>query len=127
MAVSPAKLSSSGTIDTGNKNGHITNHPLNEKRKDLKTTFLSRSVFHRLDKGGLDAEVLGYVKRGTQDPTKGGRGGRATLTALAVPFFFFLEVPEAWKAEARRGCSPSSKPFRWFWGPVDRECKWGVR
>lgn len=76
MAVSPAKLSSSGTIDTGNKTGHITNHPLNEKRKALKTTFLSRSVFHELDGvvwgGGVDAKVLGYVKRGTQDPTKGG-------------------------------------------------------
>lgn len=74
MAVSPAKLSSSGTIDTGNKTGHITNHSLNEKRKELKTTFLSRSVFHELDReeGGVDAEVLGYVKRGTQDPTKGG-------------------------------------------------------
>lgn len=70
MAVSPAKLSSSGTIDTGNKTGHITNHPLNEKRKELKTTFLSRSVFHELG-GGVDAKVLGYVKRGTQDPTKG--------------------------------------------------------
>lgn len=77
MAVSPAKLSSSGTIDTGNKTGHITNHPLNEKRKELKTTFLSRSVFHELDGewrggGGVDAKVLGYVKQGTQDPTKGG-------------------------------------------------------
>lgn len=49
MVVSPAKLSSSGTIDMGNKTGHITNHPLNEKRKELKTTFLSKSVFHELD------------------------------------------------------------------------------
>lgn len=73
MAVSPAKLSSSGTIDTGNKTGHITNHLLNEKRKELKT-FLSRSVFHEQDEeGGVDAKVLGYVKRGTQDPTKGER------------------------------------------------------
>lgn len=58
------------------KPGHITNHPLNEKRKELKTTFLSRSVFHELDGrglgGGADAKVLGYVKRGTQDPTKRG-------------------------------------------------------
>lgn len=73
MAVSPAKLSSSGTIDIGNKTGHITNHPLNEKKKELKTTFLSRLVFHELDLvlGGADAKVLGYVKWGTQDPTKG--------------------------------------------------------
>lgn len=46
MAVSPAKLSSSGTIDTGNKTGHITNHSLNEKGKELKTTFFSRLAFH---------------------------------------------------------------------------------
>lgn len=24
------------------------------------------------------------------------------------------------------GVFPSSKPFRWFWGPVDGECRWGV-
>lgn len=67
MAVSPAKLSSSGTIDTGNKTGHITNHPLNEKGKELKTTFLSRSVFHgraRVGGDGADAKVWGYVKAG---------------------------------------------------------------
>lgn len=34
-------------------------------------------------------------------------------------------VPQGWKAEAGRGCSFSLKPFRWFWGPVDEECKWG--
>lgn len=56
MAVSPAKLSSSGTIDRGNKTGHITNHPLNERRKELKTTFLSRSVFHERDGERRDGE-----------------------------------------------------------------------
>lgn len=71
MSVSPAKLSSSGTIDTGNKTGHITNHALNEKREGLKTTFLGRSVFQELDgpreEGTL--RVLRYVKWGTRDPT----------------------------------------------------------
>lgn len=127
MAVSLAKLSSSGTIDTGNKTGHITNQKLNEKRKELKTTFLSRSVFYELDgKGGLDAEVVGYAgppQRGTKKEGPPWQPRRCRF------LLFFL----SWACRSTRGMegrswggvASSSKPFRCFWGPVDGECRWG--
>lgn len=104
MAVSPAKLSSSGTIDTGNKTGHITNHALNEKRKELKTTFSSRTVFHELG-GGADAKVLGYVKRGTQDPTKGAEekeGPPCQPWRCRFFFLFFFYTGKGYQRDGRQ-------------------------
>lgn len=86
---------------------------------------------------------MGYVKWGTQDPHKGGRGGgRATLTASAVQVFFFLfflllyGCGEEAGMEGRGcgggggGCSLLFKAFPLvLGGPEDEECKlvggWG--
>lgn len=81
--------------------------------------------------GGADAKVLGYVKAGYTGPHKGGREGRATLTALAVQgFFSFFDGcggTRGMEGRSWEGVFPLFKAFPLVRGPVDGECKWGVR